>query len=97
MINTIASVQSQDSVYTAKKTAAAKESANIAADLSKPVASSVVELNGTQASKSTATATPVDGKSAAALALDIASLLGAHGGKVQEHLNGFDAARLLAD
>ena len=42
-------------------------------------------------------ANALDAASANSVALDIASLLGTHGGSVQENLNGFDAARLLAD
>ena len=61
-------------------------------------AASVVELQGSMSGVTQIReANALDATSASSMALDIASLLGTHGGSVQENLNGFDAARLLAD
>lgn len=95
MINQVNSVSSNTNIYTSN-TALQKESNESQVGLySKDAA--VVELQGSVISPLNREATAVDPKQASALADDIASLLGAHGGSVQEHLNGFDAARLLAD
>lgn len=63
--------------------------------------SSVVSLQGSNIQGSRATGNKLDASGAASfaadIAADIAAMLGAGGGSVQEHLNGFDAARLLAD
>ena len=59
--------------------------------------SSVVSLHGSNIQGSRATGNKLDASGAASFAADIAAMLGAGGGSVQEHLNGFDAARLLAD
>ncbi len=95
MINQVNSVGSNTNVYTST-TALKQEHNDVQLGLySKDAA--VVELKGSVIAKSQHEASAVDPSKASALADDIASLLGAHGGKVQEHLNGFDAARLLAD
>ncbi len=95
MINQVNSVSSNTNIYTSN-TALQKESNESQVGLySKDAA--VVELQGSVISPLNREVTAVDPKQASALADDIASLLGAHGGSVQEHLNGFDAARLLAD
>lgn len=95
MINQVNSVSSNTNIYTSN-TVSNKESSEQSVGLYCKDAA-VVELQGSVISSGNHEATAVDPKQASALADDIASLLGAHGGCVQEHINGFDAARLLAD
>lgn len=59
--------------------------------------SSVVSLQGSNIQSSKVQANELNAQTAASFASDIANMLGSAGGSVQEHLNGFDAARLLAD
>ena len=56
----------------------------------------VVKLQGSLTKTRAASALKVDGGNAAAVAADIASLIGSLGMGVQANMNGFDAARLLA-
>ena len=95
MINQVNSVSSNNNVYTSNTVAQKQSSEQQVGLYSKDAA--VVELKGSVIEKSSHEATAVNSNEASALAGDIASLLGSHGGSVQEHLNGFDAARLLAD
>ena len=59
--------------------------------------SSVVSLQGSNIQSTKVQSNGLNAQMAASFANDIASMLGSAGGSVQEHLNGFDAARLLAD
>lgn len=95
MINQVNSVGANTSVYTSNTVSNKESTGHSAGFYCKDAA--VVELQGSVISSLNHEATAVEPEQAAALAGDIASLLGAHGGSVQEHLNGFDAARLLAD
>ena len=59
--------------------------------------STVVDIQGRNLDVSSTAGIKVSKDSAASMAKDIASLLGSRGMGVQANLNGFDAARLLAD
>lgn len=83
-----------NAVYGTNTTATEKNSQSIG--ISSDV-SSVVSLQGTNIQSSKVQSNGINAQTAASFANDIASLLGSVGGNVQEHLNGFDAARLLAD
>ncbi len=95
MINQVNTLNTGSKLYATQNTIhAQKEAVNSA----KTQAAAVVELQGSMSGVSQVReANALDATSASSMALDIASLLGTHGGSVQENLNGFDAARLLAD
>lgn len=93
MLNSISAIGATEALYgTSRVSDKTQTDEKVAA-----TASSVVDLQGTSTVASDRAASSIDSSQAQALALDIASLLGSHGGGVQENLNGFDAARLLAD
>ena len=95
MINQVNTLNTGSQLYATQNTLHTQKEGT---ETVKAQAASVVELHGSMPSVSKAReANTLNAASASSVALDIASLLGTHGGSVQENLNGFDAARLLAD
>ena len=95
MINQVNTLNTGSKLYATQNNLHAQKEAS---DPVKIQAASVVELQGSMSGVSQVReANALDAASANSVALDIASLLGTHSGSVQENLNGFDAARLLAD
>lgn len=95
MINQVNTLNTGSKLYATQNALHTKKEG---AEPVKAQAASVVELQGSMSGVSkTMEANTLNAASASSMALDIASLLGTHGGSVQENLNGFDAARLLAD